>query len=926
MGNTLISPMYIEPRQGKKHFPLDGEWDFAWTDSLCEQPDEIRWEHKTQVPRSVYWSLYEAGILPHPYEKCNSKQYAWVDEKVWYYRKTFFLPGPYRTDRSFLCVDGAAYYTRVWVNGHCLGDHAGMFGGPVAEIQSFLRFGEENTIVLAVRSCDYGGDLPPYRFKSPENQAIVPWNVVRDGHTSNGDFTVLGLWRPVRIEFLSRAHLARPYLTTESVTDGAARLHLQVELVQPELPELTPPKDYEEDIYQGYTFAYSSGLADAFRRESVQIAVELREKETGRLACAKTEEINLLDYDRLRYDPDQWEANFIDMDLPLDRVRLWNPVGLGDPFLYSVTIALLQNGGELDRLQFDYGVRTLKLARTAGKRYRARWDSFQFVVNGRRFFLKGVDWMPVDFLYREEEKEYRWILEAVRDAGIQLIRVWSGGGYPESDIFYRLCDELGILVWQDNFIANMDTPNWPQDVLQEQVRLNLYRIRNHPSLALHCGGNEFNPYSFGNASSMFVIERNIRDLDPSRPFKRTTPDMGSAHIYRDMEPTWYRHCYGQLPFVAESGIHSFPNAKSLRQLISAGEFARPVDNMMDDSFRRTHPELLNHFTEYVPERIPRMLARASAITDISSAGVEELAEATQMASAEFYQIMIQSMRENYPVTGGMMLWVLKRSWTTVGIQLVDGLGDPIPPYYYVKSAYAPVSAVISLPHLIYAAGEDVPLALSVINESGRRLSDATVCLEVYSSRLETVCHREYEVTIGKDQYRTPIAEESFSLPESFRERFFILRASIYQGGALLQQSVYWPKCLRRMEDEAFRESYRAAPHENLVFDKGPWLKESIQEAPKAVLRCESKTLFAGRADGRSRFLLRMTNRSDVPAFPVRLQVGNDGCVQNVSDNDFFLPPGESRELRLDILDRSGRNQSYELGISAWNALPLALML
>lgn len=191
--------------------------------------------------------------------------------------------------------------------------------------------------------------------------------------------------------------------------------------------------------------------------------------------------------------------------------------------------------------------------------------------------------------------------------------------------------------------------------LKEQVCLNLYRIRNRPSLALHCGGNEFNPCSFGNASSMFVIERNIRDLDPSRPFKRTTPDMGSAHIYRDMEPARYRRCYGQLPFVAESGIHSFPSAKSLRQLMSAVESARPVDNMMDDSFRRTHPELLNHFTEYVPERVPRMLARASAITDIASAGIEELAEATQMASAEFYQIMSQSMRENYPVTGGLTM-------------------------------------------------------------------------------------------------------------------------------------------------------------------------------------------------------------------------------------------------------------------------------
>ena len=121
-------------------------------------------------------------------------------------------------------------------------------------------------------------------------------------------------------------------------------------------------------------------------------------------------------------------------------------------------------------------------------------------------------------------------------------------------------------------IANtVSTQGWPQEILESQEAMNIYRIRNHPSLAIHCGGNEFNPYSYGNAASMFIIDRTIRTLDPARPFHYTTSDKGSAHVYHDMEPSWYRHLYKQLPFLAESGIHCFPNFKSLKQLISEDE-------------------------------------------------------------------------------------------------------------------------------------------------------------------------------------------------------------------------------------------------------------------------------------------------------------------------------------------------------------------
>lgn len=911
-----VNQMYIHPRAGENHYSLDGLWAYTWSEQPVDSPELLTFKYHTRLPASVYWNLYESDLLPHPYVGCNSRAYTWADQHVWYFQKQFTVSEAMDLGRALLCFDGVAYSCEVWLNGHLLGDHNGMFGGPILEVSDFIRFGAENVITVAVFAATHPSRAP-YANRDAGNTAIVPWNVTRDDESSNGDFIVMGLWRSVRIEFLPALHLARPYLFTRSVEEHAASLSLEVEVIQADYDEFSYPRDCESETY-GYTFAYRDGLGDACKDESVELQVTLRHKGSGLTALEEKHSILLLDYSRLGIENEFRESNFVNLELLLPEPKLWNPVGLGDPYLYEVALVLVKDDTVTDEIRFDFGVRTVQLLPTAGKKMRSRWDNFQFNVNGRSFFLKGMNWMPLDFLYREDEREYRWILHTVKEAGIQLLRVWSGGGYPESEYFYRICNELGIMVWQDSFIANMDTPNYPQDELQEQLCLYLYRLRNHPSLVLHCGGNEFNPYSYGNAASMFVIERNVRDLDPGRAFKRTTPDRGSAHIYRDMEAVWYRLSYRQLPFVGESGIHSFPNAKSLKQLLSEDEYGLPINDMIQPGFRDSHPELLNHFTEYVPERVPRMLSRASAITDVSNADIETLALATQMASAEYYQIMIQGMRENYPVCGGIMPWVLKRPWTTVGIQLIDGLGEPIAPFYAVKSAYRPVDLLIGFTRLIFGPGESMNLPIRLIQENtdSFSLSGSVVKLEIFNDRLELLQQWDYSTHGAGSEFITEIAEPAYSIPSTYSERFFVVRLSLYQEGDMALQSIYWPKSLQRMSDVAYRTAYRSEARENIYFDRGPWLKDSVSTAEPAVLICEVVEVLPLKDFQRYRISIR--NQTDVAAFPVSLQLAEDDSVQYSSDNYFFLPAGETREIILHCFDRTDSTRELTLLVSAWN--------
>ena len=919
---NLSQPYYIDPREGSAHLSLNGKWDFTYADQETA-PGLISWNMTTSIPNSVYWSLYEAGVTPHPHEKNNSKQYAWVDQKIWYYRKTFTVDESLRAAHAFLCFEGAAYYTRVFLNGEELGTHEGMFGGPVVDIADRLNYGAENQLVVEVKACDYGYEEgawnPHNRDLSVINYPIIPWNLARDKQSTPGDFIVIGLWGGVRIEFLPEYHLSRPYLATEKIEDGRATVHFEVELSDPDVDELACMLGDSHANWNSMAFCFAAGTPRQKKPRVFDIRLKLTDRKTGEVIYDEREPFSPLDWPSTGIEKKYFECHHYQRTITLSSYKLWQINGLGEPNLYDAQVTLIDEAGHvLDAHTLPFGVRTVEQTFSAGEKLRARWDKFQFVVNGKKIFLTGVNWMPVEFLLKLDPEEYRWSLERARDAGVQLIRIWNGGGIQETETFYNLCDELGLMVWQDAFPANNETSNWDHTVLLNQEAMTLYRIRKHPSLVVHCGGNEFNPYSNDNLASMAVMEELAEDLDPTRIFMRTTPDRGSTHIYNDMEPTWYRHLFTNLPFVGESGIHSFPCYKSLRQQISPEEFNRPLSNIFTSEFEEKNPELRNHFCEFVPERIPRMMSRASAINDVNGISLEDLVEATQIASCEFYEVMIQAMRENYPVTVGLMPWVYRRPSVAVGIQLMDGLGDPIAPFYYLKQAYKPLMAMVSLPQLTWAVGEDVPLTVRVINANFVSDEAHTLTVRVLNPNLSVTWERAQAVSLKEDTYQTVYELPSFHIPESFRERFFFIQAALTDGqGRLVSQSFYWPKALERMEDEAFRTERRARMQPNLSFDKGPWLKPQIASGAQTSLQV--RLLSSERKANRMTFDLEIVNAGSVPAFPVRIDTAEDGTVCAAEDSFFLLMPGETRVLHADVLLHKNAPEQVHAFVTAWNA-------
>ncbi len=914
----LNQPHYVDPRREDAQLSLDGVWRFGYADAPADYPGDVELPYTASLPASLFWNLSEAGVLPPPYQGLNSREYDWVDEKVWYFRKNFPAPASAAGRTAILCMDGAAYYTRVWLNGTLLGEHEGMFGGPVVNVSGQLLWDAPNTLLVEIKAADYGQKENFYRhIRSGGSREIIPWNIARDNDTSNGIWQVLGLWRGVRLMLLSPYHLARPYLTTGAVDGNGARLRLETEIIGPDYNELHHFYGIREEE-ERFPYRYGvDGMREAALNLPATLYVCMREKDTGREVYAREYPVPLLDRKRSLRGSEYPEAQLFEAEWTLPEPRLWWPFDMGNPALYTVALTLKVNGEACDTLTLDTGIRTLERVRTPGPRAAQQWDDFQLVVNSEKLFVKGVNMQPLDVLYREDTEELRWTLELVRQAGIHLVRIWSGGGKPESDSFYQLCDEMGIMVWQDHLIANsIHTENWPQEVLESQEAMNIFRLRNHPSLVIHCGGNEFDAYAPGNAASMFIIDRNVRMLDPARPFVYTTPLKGSAHIYRDMEPTWYRSLFRDLPFVAETGIHSLPSLKAMRGCLSARECGQKVPDMVSEAFAKAFPELLNHFAEYVPSRVPRMLARAGQIADLSDVTLKEMTEATQMAAYEYYEILIQALRENYPVTCGVMPWVFRRTWPTVGIQLVDGSGEPLLPYYAVKKAYQPVEAHIAWEHISFAPGETALLPVRVLNERHHSLEGLAVRVRVYDPSLRCLTDVVLPAA-GADGacIRVPVDAK-------WAERFFFATVDLMEGERVLNRQAYWPKCLQRLADEAERARVRAQPAENFRMPAGPWLKPQIASAKGAVLEAEIK---GSRRDGRrASFEVTVRNRGKLPAFPVILTLEEVGVRCLAGDNAFWLDAGEERSLELVADAPGGVPETVTLSLNAWNAAGVAL--
>ncbi|MFW6286685.1 MAG: beta-mannosidase, partial [Candidatus Sumerlaeota bacterium] len=391
-------------------------------------------------------------------------------------------------------------------------------------------------------------------------------------------------------------------------------------------------------------------------------------------------------------------------ELLIEHPRLWWPNNMGEQPLYEVRVKLLDaEGVVLDQRLKHIGLRTLKL-----RRQKDQWgESFDFEVNGVPFFAKGSNWIPADtFTPRAKREDFYRLIRDMREANMNMVRVWGGGIYEE-DAFYDACDELGICVWQDFMFACAAYPTFDEDYMEsvkQEARDNIKRIRHHASLALWCGNNELEqfvvqgdewtertmPWSAYKPLFDELLPDQVKELCPDVDYwpssahspygnreDHNNPECGDAHlwnVWHGRQPfEWYRTSYHR--FCSEFGFQSFPEPRSIEK------FTIPSDRNV------TSPVMEHHQRSGIGNTV---IMQYMASWYRMPVGFNNTVWLSQIQQGMAMKYAIEHWRRNMPRCMGALIWQLNDCWPVASWASIDYYGRWKALHYMARHFFAPV--------------------------------------------------------------------------------------------------------------------------------------------------------------------------------------------------------------------------------------------
>jgi beta-mannosidase len=475
---------------------LHSGWEFVQTDLENKKVGFSKTEWlPANVPGHVHLDLMENGIIPDPFERMNELGCQWVDQVDWSYRTTFEWSATEELPTRILRFEGLDTICTVRLNGEDIAQHDNMFVPLEVDVTDRLREGQ-NELRVDFQSAVRVGDerRAAYFAKEGLDDSVDRFNdrsFVRKAQYMYGwdwgpRLVSCGLWRPVSIvEYANR--ITDVHVHQEHHEDGSVTLRTTTTLA----------------IEEGDRFGVDAQLFDP---EGDLIA------EFGAQA-----EIHIEDPER------------------------WHPGQNGEAVFYTLVTRLLDGDTNLEGdTVSDVQITTIGICQTRLLREPDQYgESFEFEVNGQRIWARGANWIPDhSFPAAVTRQRYREQIERAVDMGFNMLRIWGGGLY-ETDEFYDLCDEMGVLVWQDFPFACAYYPDdepW-QEVIRHEAAVNVRRLRNHACLALWCGNNENQemfvnqwggpdaqpPRYYGENHYDHVLPAVVEELDPGRSYIPTSP-------------------------------------------------------------------------------------------------------------------------------------------------------------------------------------------------------------------------------------------------------------------------------------------------------------------------------------------------------------------------------------------------------------------
>lgn len=671
----LILSIFILPglrSQDMNKIDLGGTWKF-------QKAGTSQWQDGT-VPGCIHLDLLKNGTITDPFYRDNEEYLQWIGKIGWEYKKTIMVSDTLLWYKHIeLVCTGLDTYANVYLNDSLIITADNMFMEWFANIQKYLKVGP-NTFriqfpsIVTENKSRY--DKLPYKLPGDE-KVVCRKAAYQFGWDWGPTFITMGIWKPLYIRYWNNVNVRSVQYIQKKLTDSQASLSA--------------------------VFMVTSDVAD-----SSHFSISDQNQQLVSENVALNKGINVVRLDFNIRNPKRWWSN-----------------GLGEPYLYSFTHRVTSAGRVSGEGVTKIGLRTIQLVQQKD----SVGSSFYFKLNDVPVFMKGANYIPQDnFPSRVKDSTYRELIKDAAQSNMNMLRVWGGGIY-EKEIFYNLCDEYGILVWQDFMFANAMYPGTQEFLrnINREVVQNIVRLRNHSCIALWCGNNEIEEgwqnwgwqkqYNLSKEDSTSiwqsyltifgsVISSAVPRFDTLRPYITTSPKFGwgrkESLTKGDMH--YWGVWWGKDPFksyeekvgrfMSEYGFQGFP------AMTTISKFTAPTDRDLKSPVLKSHekhPVGLETIDEYmkrdftVPEKF------------------EDYDYVSQLLQAEGMKTAIEAHRRAKPYCMGTLFWQFNDCWPGISWSCRDYYGSKKASFYRLKDEYATV--------LVSSSIKNENLQVSIVSDS-----------------------------------------------------------------------------------------------------------------------------------------------------------------------------------------------------------------
>lgn len=693
------------------------------------------------VPGGVHYDLYRAGLIENPYIGMDSLKCEWVENRWWMYRTTFTIPSLEPGRKVELIFEGLDYEAMIYVNDCLLAEHKGMYEACKVDITEVDK--KENKLVVLFKGVPQ--EMGQIGFTSRTSTQKSRFNYKWDFSTR---LVNIGFWKDVKLKIKEDIEIADIYI--------------------------------HSDIADNQGIICINGAIERRCEEFSTLKVKVFEPEEGACIYDNTVQIG--------------EKQQFSEDIRINQPELWYPNGSGMQPLYTIKLMAEVNGKETPLCSKKIGIRSLSYALNE----RGQKDAlpYTFVINGRKTYIKGVNITPIDHIYGNVTREqYTYLIDCAVNANVNMIRVW-GGGLIEKEWLYELCDEKGILIWQEFIQSSSGIDNNPSTDPQFLQLLKVNSIaaikekRNHVSLTVWSGGNELmeapdTPCGYDNPN-IAMLKELVERYDPVRMFLPTSAsgprqflsfDKGVSH---DVHGSWryegnpkhYRmYKASDNLFHSEFGMDGTSNIKSLRKILP--ESALYPTPMSGNPYWQHHGEWWGTYG--------RDTQMFGPISDLSL-----FTQCSQYMQAEGLRFIIESDRRRKYQNSGCIVWQLNEPWPNASCtNLVDYFGDAKPAYYEVKRTYAEIHVSMEYQKLDYSLGE--LFSENIFLHNSTEAFEGSILARVRNLDGSTVLVKSYEGCFNENSC-TNAGKLEFSI-ENVSNVFFVELKAVKED-TLVSETVY----------------------------------------------------------------------------------------------------------------------------------------